>query len=101
VRKEIFCKGLLAAFAAVFIHGCAVVADTSASAPVGNTRNGGFDGRGAVMRFAVVAERHYTDRVSGYCEVWHASNMDSGWPFNNEPESFIDAAGCGVRVRIF
>lgn len=98
-------KGLLAIVCVVVLPACAVVIDSSAAAPIMNTRGQeapyGFEGSGPIMKFALVGERQWTDRVSGYCEIAHISNLKSGWPYNDEPESHIDKMGCGFRFRIY
>lgn len=89
----------------VMVAGCASPVpyfDVSAGAAFMGTRDTDetpFVGEGPIVRMAVGLERDYSDRLTGYCEYQHLSNLLSGRPFNDHEETTVNTAGCGVRYK--
>jgi hypothetical protein len=92
----IVCCGWIfgAIVALIILAGCAntsfeVAAGSSLNLPW-NGNNLEWQGKGPLVEFGI---RHEKD--NWYCELKHTSNLGSGWPFNNEPESWLDRVVCG------
>ena len=89
----------------VMVTGCVApvpYVDVSAGAPFMGTRDTDetpFVGEGPIVRIAVGLERDYTERLKGYCEYQHLLNLLSGRPFNDDEETTVNTAGCGLRYK--
>lgn len=56
------------------------------------------DGVGAYL--GVRLEREYGKNWRGVCAYSHYSHYDVGHPFNNKPESSLDAFNCSIGYNI-
>jgi hypothetical protein len=65
--------------------------------PMPQCQAGGFDGPRDTIEFALIWR---SDDRRWFCKLSHLSHLSAGWPFNDEPEDFVERLECGRNWRL-